>query len=297
MRYAQTSLFFEELENKAIERIKKFEKIAKNMGLKIAVGFSGGKDSQVTYDLCLRAGVPFTAYFNHSFESNVTKKFIKEHYPNVITRRDHNFGFIENIHKNHGGLLPTVQKAYCCREYKHNPKYVDPCSVVGVRREESRARSSRASFVFKNETLKKKNDITQHFIEACQSVGTSSLIQLLPIVDWKEGEVWEYIYRRSLPINPEYISASRVGCMVCPKANFNSNGEVLLKYPKLIKAFIAAREKGALDIDWVITSDGRDYEQDKCYYICRWLNHSFMPFTKRNEELYKKVKEKYKGTC
>lgn len=25
----------------------------------------------------------------------------------------------------------------------------------------------------------------------------------------------------------------------------------------------------------------------------RWLNHSFMPFTKRNQELYEKVREKY----
>ena len=34
-------------------------------------------------------------------------------------------------------------------------------------------------------------------------------------------------------------------------------------------------------------------EIDKCYYICRWLNHSFMPFTKKQETLYEKVKEKY----
>lgn len=36
-----------------------------------------------------------------------------------------------------------------------------------------------------------------------------------------------------------------------------------------------------------------DYSNDKCYYICRWLNHSFMPFTKKQEERYKQVREIY----
>lgn len=47
------------------------------------------------------------------------------------------------------------------------------------------------------------------------------------------------------------------------------------------------------DIDWLITSDNLDCSDDKPYYICRWLNHSFMPFTKRNQDLYEKVREKY----
>ena len=74
------SLFLEELEQTAIQRIKKFAKIADAYKFDIAVGFSGGKDSQVVYDLCKRADVPFTAYYNVSFESPITKKFIKEYY-------------------------------------------------------------------------------------------------------------------------------------------------------------------------------------------------------------------------
>ena len=31
--------------------------------------------------------------------------------------------------------------------------------------------------------------------------------------------------------------------------------------------------------------------------ICRWLNHSFMPFEKKQEELYKQVREKYNLIC
>ena len=195
------NLFAEEIEQQAIERIQKFAKIAKTMGFEVCLGFSGGKDSQVCYDLCKRSGIEFKAYYNVAFESNVTKCFIREYYPNVIWRRDYKFGFIENIWRNYGGLLPTVRIAYCCS-----------------------------------------------------------------------------------------------GCIVCPKADFTSNYIGLLKYPKLIDAFILAREKAGRNgnpIDWLITSDKKDYFDNKPYYICRWLNHSFMPFTKKQEEFYRKVREKY----
>lgn len=51
------NIFSDEIEQQAIERIKKFSKIANAMGFEICLGFSGGKDSQVVYDLCLRSGV------------------------------------------------------------------------------------------------------------------------------------------------------------------------------------------------------------------------------------------------
>lgn len=289
------NLFFNEIELLSIERIQKFSRIAKTMGFEICLGFSGGKDSQVVYDLCLRAGIEFKAYFNHSFESSTTLKFIRENYPDVIKRRDYKFGFIENIWKNYKGLLPTVQISYCCKDYKHNPKYVDKCSIIGVRRAESAKRKMRTAFEIRNKTLLKKNKvlIDDYFEEHCQSTGTAGIILLRPIIDWNDDEVWDYINIHHLPVNPEYKEHNRVGCVVCPKANFTGNYKHLLKYPKLIDAFIRAREKGSSEINWIITSENKDYSNDKCYYICRWLNHSFMPFTKKQEKLYQKVKAKY----
>lgn len=247
------NIFHQEIEQQAIERIQKFSKIADKMGFEVCLGFSGGKDSQVVYDLCLRSGIKFKAYFNHSFESNTTLKFIRENYPDVIKRRYYKFGFIENIWKNHGGLLPTVQMAYCCKDYKHNPKYVDKCSIVGVRKSESIKRRKRTAFEIKNKTLLKKNKalIDEYFTENCQSTGTSAIIQLKPIIDWPDEEVWDYIKRYNIPINPEYKTRKRVGCIVCPKANFTSNAGSLLKYIKLIDAFIMAREKGCLNNDLI----------------------------------------------
>lgn len=178
-------MVMDEKEQLAITRIQKFSKIAKTMGLEVHLGFSGGKDSQVCYDLCKRAGIPFKAFFNHAFESNITLRFIKENYPDVIWRRDYKFGFIQNIWKNHKSILPTVQIAYCCKDYKHNPKYVDACSITGVRKAESRSRSARTAFEAKNKTTLKKNKelFDSYFEEHCQSIGATSIIQLKPIID------------------------------------------------------------------------------------------------------------------
>lgn len=64
-----------------------------------------------------------------------------------------------------------------------------------------------------------------------------------------------------------------------------------MKYPKLIDAVIKARLNPKND--WMITSDNKDYTDNKIRYICRWLNHSFMPFSKKQEELYKEVEANY----
>ena len=64
-----------------------------------------------------------------------------------------------------------------------------------------------------------------------------------------------------------------------------------------VSVYAASREKakqnGTKKIDWIITSDNKDYSNEKIYYICRWLNHSFMPFTAKQEKLYLKFRGKY----
>lgn len=289
------TLFDTEFENQAIERIKKFARLAEKMGFVPVLGFSGGKDSQVCYDLCKRAGIKFRAVFNHCFETAETLRFIRQHYPDVEWRREVKQGFFENIRNNHKGHLPTVESAYCCVDYKHNPRYVDDASIVGVRREESYKRSQRKVLETKNKTTLKRNRelIGNYFQAQCVASGAPSEIQLKPIVDWSKEEVWEYIKRYELPINPEYAERERVGCIICPKANFSSNYTALLRYPKLIDAAIKAREKSNNAIDWIITSDKEDYADRQAEYICRWLNHSFRQFTKKQRELADMVIENY----
>lgn len=292
----QQTLFDDFFEEEAMTRIKKFSKICEKLNVIPVVGFSGGKDSQVVYELCKRAQIPFKAIFNHCFERNTTLKFIRENYPEVEWRREVKDGFFENIRKNHNGYLPTVESAYCCVDYKHNPKFVDFASIVGVRKEESQKRKFRKVLETKTKRFYKKNKETfnEFFSESCIASGAPSEIQLKPILDWTSDDVWNYIKKHNLPINPEYSECARVGCLICPKANLTSNFKALIKFPKLIDAVIRAREKsGNPNIDWKITNLNADFSEKKEEYVCRWLNHSFRPLTKKQEILIEKIIDNY----
>lgn len=292
--HADATLFSNQFEDEAIERIRKFARLAEKMGYVPVLGFSGGKDSQVCYDLCKRAGIEFRAVFNHCFESAETLKFIRDYYPDVEWRREVRQGFFANVRQNHHGLLPTVEVAYCCEDYKHNPKYVDSASIVGIRRAESTKRAHRTVMGTKNKTVMKRNseEISKYFEAHCVSSGATSEIQLNPIVDWSDEDVWGYIKRYGLPVNPAYNTARRVGCIICPKANLSHNYDALMKWPGLIDCAIKSRE-GIDGLDWFITSDKKDYADNKPYYVCRWLNRSFRPFSKKQEQMCQEILEKY----
>lgn len=293
------NMFLDEMEAEAITRIQKFAKIASVMGYEIGVGFSGGKDSLVVYDLCKRAGIDCKFYFNHALEDLTTLRYIRENFPDVIWRRTGK-GFFEYLAKGKA-MLPTITLAWCCETYKHPSKSVDDASIVGVRASESIKRANRKVLELKNKTFMKRNKATidEYFEDKCQGTGASNKIQLKPIVDWTDNEVWEYIRKYNLPTNPLYSEGfNRVGCIICPKANFTHNYGMLMRYPKLVDCVINARERGGHgnNIDWIVCKgrpDEEDLSEDKVLYVCRWLNHSFMPFTKKQEKLYRKFREYY----
>lgn len=295
MGIASYNLFLDEMEREAITRIRKFAKIASAMEYEIGVGFSGGKDSLVVYDLCKRAGIDCKFYFNHALEDIKTLRYIRENFPDVIWRRTEK-GFFEHIVKDKR-IMPTVTHAWCCETYKHPSNNVDDASILGVRASESAKRKDRKVFESKNKTFKKRNKavIDEYFEDRCQGVGAPNKISLKPIVDWNDNDVWQYIRKYDLPINPLYSEGfKRVGCMICPKASFERNYEMLMRYPKLVDCTINARIRGGRnDVDWIIMTDDIDYSNDKVYYVCRWLNHSFKPFSKRQEKLYNKFRKFY----
>lgn len=244
-----SNMFLDEMEQEAITRIQKFAKIASVMEYEIGVGFSGGKDSLVVYDLCKRAGIDCKFYFNHALEDLTTLRYIRENFPDVIWRRTEK-GFFEYLGKIKG-MLPTVTAAWCCETYKHPSKAVDDASITGVRASESVKRANRKVFEGKNKTFLKRNraTINEYFEDKCQGAGAPNKISLKPIVDWSDDDVWDYIHKYDLPINPLYNEGfKRVGCMICPKADFTRNYEMLMRYPKLVDSVIKARVRGGMAI-------------------------------------------------
>lgn len=120
MKEINQNMFLDEMEAEANTRIQKFAKIASVMGHEIGVGFSGGKDSLVVYDLCKRAGIECKFYFNHALEDITTLRYIRENFPDVIWRRTEK-GFFEYLVKEKA-MLPTVTFSWCCEVYKHPKK-------------------------------------------------------------------------------------------------------------------------------------------------------------------------------
>ena len=217
----QTSLIedISELINISIERIRKYEP---KEGYDLA--FSGGKDSEVIYDLAQKSGVNFTPHFHFTtVDPPELVRFVKENYPNVIWDRPKKsmFQLIEGR-----GFFPTRQIRYCCSELK---EYVSKGRVIitGVRWEESVKRSSRKLY------------------EPYRSDTSGKTFFLNPIIDWKEKTVWDYIHQNNLKYCSLYDEGfDRIGCIMCPLQGAEQMEKEGKRWPKFYTAYESAIRRG-----------------------------------------------------
>ena len=206
------------------------------------VGFSGGKDSQVIYQLANMAGIKFRAIHSlTTMDAPQTIYFIREHYPDVqIVRPARNFAQVCIHHK----MLPTRNVRFCCRELKEsygNGQVV----ITGVRRAESLRRSARNEVEI--QTRRRHPEYVSGSLdefELYQSVvvdclqGKDKLI-VNPIIDWEDSHVWEFLKREDLPTNPLYdLGCDRVGCILCPMAQINSKRHEIRLFPKYAERYL-----------------------------------------------------------
>lgn len=156
------------------------------------LAFSGGKDSVVLYDLAVKAGVKFDAHYCVSpIDPPQIYDFIKKHYPGVQWDY-HARGFWKTVVKKG---LPLRQARWCCQLIKEaggEGRVV----LLGNRREEGTIRKHQKCF----EKGRKRN---KFFVR--------------PILDFNNGEVWEYIRENTLPYCELYDEGfKRLGCILCP---------------------------------------------------------------------------------
>jgi len=207
----------------SIELLQKHEQTALNMnpdGYYLA--FSGGKDSQVIYELCKMAGVKFKAHFScTTVDPKEVLHFIKDKYPDVIWHRPEKSMF-KLIAENKS--LPLKHMRYCCRLIKEVAG-VKSVVVMGVRSSESRNRAKRKEI--EHVCLKGEDKI-----------------YLKPIFHWVNADIWNFL-RDKIGYWCELYDLGfyRIGCLLCPMASPKTHQKDLKICPRIEYAYKKAIRK------------------------------------------------------
>jgi len=220
----------------------------------LVVSVSGGKDSTAVALLMRELGLPFRAlHLCTGWETETTDAFVRDVLPDIIgcdidfaaadivldekraaiARRiesqamglseDQSSPMVRLILKR--GMFPSRTRRVCTQELKVFPAAAyydsldaDPISVVGVRAEESARRAKMPEW--ETQTVR----------------GHAPIEQWRPIIDWTLADVIRIHRRYGAPLNAEYDSATRVGCMPCIHARKSDLRHLAERYPARVEA-------------------------------------------------------------
>lgn len=125
--------------------------------------------------------------------------------------------------------MPSRFSRFCCEILKEYP--ILPRAVLGIRRDEGRKRAER----YKEPEL-------------CRVYSGGAKVRLyLPILEWTNDDVKEFIERRNIKCAPVYYDENgvfdvnrRLGCIGCPLASRKKRREAYLENPKMLLAQVKA---------------------------------------------------------
>lgn len=208
---------------KSIELIRKMERSALTYSADgFHVAFSGGKDSQVIYELAKMAGVKFKGYFyKTSVDPKELLSFIRNNYPEVVWLYPEKTMFQLILLKK---TLPYRFGRWCCEVLKER-NGLNRVTIVGVRRSES----------------KKRADTWKEVNMSCK-LGKDKII-IAPILDWTDEDVWMFIKAKNIDYCSLYDSRKRIGCIGCPMQYYKSQREELNQNPNVKKAYVNTCQK------------------------------------------------------
>ena len=215
-----------ELEKKVDFAIKLLQSIPTDEG-PIELSYSSGKDSDVILELAKMAGIPYRAIYKATtIDPPQTIAHAREMGAEVIRPKETFFQLVSK------SGFPSRFSRECCsvlKEYK-----VCDRAIQGIRRSESRKRAER----YKEP-------------EYCRVYSSKVKAKIyLPILEWTDQDVAEFIKERNIKCHPLYYSregqfdvTKRLGCMGCPLASRNKRIQFFKENPKWLKAWIRAGQK------------------------------------------------------
>ena len=214
-----------ELEKKVERAIRLLQSIPTDEG-PIELSYSSGKDSDVILELAKMAGIPYRAiYKNTTIDPPGTIAHAKEMGAEVIRPKKTFFQLVSEKG------FPSRFARFCCsalKEYK-----ICDRAIQGIRRVESRKRA---------EKYKEP--------EVCRVYSAKEKVKVyLPILEWTDQDVAEFIKERNIKCHPLYYSGGqfdvtkRLGCVGCPLQSRRKRIQEFKDNPKFLKAWIRAGQK------------------------------------------------------
>ena len=214
-----------ELEKKVERAIRLLQSIPQDGDIELS--YSGGKDSDVILELAKMAGIPYRAIYKATtIDPPGTIAHAKEMGAEVIHPKKTFFQLVSK------SGFPSRFSRECCsvlKEYK-----VCDRAIQGIRRSESRKRAER----YKEP-------------EECRVYSKKEKVKIyLPILEWTDQDVEEFIKERNIKCHPIYYRGGgqfdvtkRLGCMGCPLASRKKRIQFFKENPKWLKAWIRAGQK------------------------------------------------------
>lgn len=201
--------------------------------------FSGGKDSQVVLDLCTRAIPPSdfeVIYSDTGYElptSLALYEEVKAHYhklfPELRFRTARNHESVLNYWDKIG--TPSDTHRWCCSVMKTAPLY----RLLKIEGTNKQARVLTFDGVRAEESTKRSN-----YERIGRGVKHDTVINASPILEWTTTEIFLYIFKHNLLVNPAYRQGmTRVGCLICPYSSEWNEMIVNNCYTKQLTPFLS----------------------------------------------------------
>ena len=233
----------------SIALLKKAESLALKInerGFRLA--FSGGKDSQVMYELAKMAGVKFHAEMQvTTLDPPELMKFVRKNYPEVNMNLP-KINFYKLIREK--GMLPLRHIRYCCAYLKESAG-VGSVTLIGIRAAESVNRAKRHEVeILGNKEKYTLDQFSEHEETEHQCIRGKDKILISPILNWSDADVWNFIRGKGIEYCKLYDEGyHRIGCMFCPMADRKSKALDRKKYPGVEREIKKS-------IQWLIDNKG-----------------------------------------